>query len=67
MNPRSVALQGIGYGSRLTALQGFGIDVDTAAPPSGLRFTFPRPARRVEEEDEWLLLLSMAVASGQIY
>lgn len=71
--PMRVAVQGIGYGARLVALQGFGllVDVPPVVPPtitggggkSKRRVELPRPD--VYRENENLLLLVSAILNSE--
>ncbi|HOX27360.1 MAG TPA: hypothetical protein PLL30_17585 [Candidatus Krumholzibacteria bacterium] len=73
ISPSRVAVQGIGYGARLVALQGFGLLVDV--PPVELPTTTGgggKSRRRVEfprldvyRENENLLLLVTAILQSE--
>ena len=62
LDPRAVASQGIGFTPRLVAAQGL--------LPSQRRFiggfTLPRSRTRLNDDDEILLLIAAAFASGLI-
>lgn len=64
MSARSIALQGIGYGARLTALQGFG---DAAVTPpvvfQGGGRGFDRFRAQLEAEDE--IIVAVVIAALQ--
>jgi hypothetical protein len=65
MNSRSVAIQGIGFGARRIAVQGFGVDevVSQQKPIT----VYGGNALRIKKQNEWLILAVItAVTNGFI-
>ena len=50
MNPLAIALQGIGFGPRATAVQGF-VELEVR-PEDQIEFTRLRPSRRLKKKKE---------------
>jgi hypothetical protein len=62
LNPRSIAVQGIGRPQRLVAMQGLWPDQTQTIRPAGLRRRVPVIDRGVDEADALLLLVAGEVA-----
>jgi hypothetical protein len=55
LNPRAIAVQGLGYGPRLVAVAGlWPVETDVTVLP--VRRAFTPPKRRVKHKDDVLLL-----------
>ena len=62
LNPRAIATQGLGFSSRLVAVQGLWPVADSAVGGGGFRQR-QRVAWRTNDDDEVLLLIAAAVAA----